>query len=79
MSPSTKSVLKRNQGRVRLLGAHGHATKETIRGKFSENGESFVGVWLSGLTQTTYFGDPRYRFDLPPSACNAHVRLEQQY
>lgn len=58
MSPSVKSVLKKNQGRVRLLEAHDHATKETIRLTFSDNGESFNGIWLSGLTQTTYLGIP---------------------
>ncbi|OGM48251.1 putative phosphoenolpyruvate phosphomutase [Aspergillus bombycis] len=58
MSPSIKSVLKKNQGRVRLLEAHDHATKETIRGTFSQDGESFDGIWLSGLTQTTYLGIP---------------------
>ncbi|KAE8327741.1 phosphoenolpyruvate phosphomutase-domain-containing protein [Aspergillus sergii] len=58
MSPSIKSILKKNQGRVRLLEAHDHATKETIRGTFSEDGKSFDGIWLSGLTQTTYLGIP---------------------
>ncbi|KAB8223430.1 phosphoenolpyruvate phosphomutase-domain-containing protein [Aspergillus novoparasiticus] len=58
MSPSIKSLLTKNQGRVRLLEAHDHATKETVRGTFSENGESFDGIWLSGLTQTTYLGIP---------------------
>jgi phosphoenolpyruvate phosphomutase len=58
MSPSIKSILKKTQGRVRLLEAHDHATKETIRLTFNDNGESFDGIWLSGLTQTTYLGIP---------------------
>ncbi|EED17633.1 phosphoenolpyruvate phosphomutase, putative [Talaromyces stipitatus ATCC 10500] len=58
MSQSIKSVLKKNQDRVRLLEAHDHATKEAVRLTFSDNGESFDGIWLSGLTQTTYLGIP---------------------
>ena len=58
MSNSFKALLERDQGRVRILEAHDSDSVEVIRHGISNNQQSFGGVWISGLTQTTYLGPP---------------------
>lgn len=58
MSISVKSLLAKNSGRIRLLEAHDRASKEVIRRTVNQDGESFHGFWISGLTQTTQLGIP---------------------
>ena len=58
MSISVKSMLASTDGRVRLLEAHDVSSVEAIRRVVGHDGQSFHGVWMSGLTQTTYLGIP---------------------
>ncbi|KAL8704392.1 MAG: hypothetical protein Q9201_002461 [Fulgogasparrea decipioides] len=58
MSVSVRSVLAQNDQRIRLLEAHDHNSIEAIRDGISNDGQSFQGIWISGLTQTTYLGLP---------------------
>ncbi|KAL8738082.1 MAG: hypothetical protein Q9181_001068 [Wetmoreana brouardii] len=58
MSVSIRSVLAQNNGRIRLLEAHDRNSIEAIRDGISNDGQSFQGIWISGLTQTTYLGLP---------------------
>jgi phosphoenolpyruvate phosphomutase len=58
MSASIRSLLAQNNGKIRLLEAHDRNSRETIRKVVGNDGQSFQGVWISGLTQTTYLGVP---------------------
>ena len=57
-SESVRSMLWKNNGRVRFLEAHDRNSREIIRNVVGDDGQSFHGVWISGLTQTTYLGVP---------------------
>jgi 2-methylisocitrate lyase-like PEP mutase family enzyme len=58
MSTSVRSLLAQNSGRIRLLEAHDRNSREIIRNVVNEDGQGFHGIWISGLTQTTYLGVP---------------------
>ena len=58
MSASVRSLLAENNGAIRLLEAHDRLSTELIRKNVGDDGQSFQGVWISGLTQTTYLGIP---------------------
>lgn len=58
MSASIISLLEQNDGKIRLLEAHDRNSSEIIRNVVADDGQSFHGVWISGLTQTTYLGVP---------------------
>ena len=55
---SVRSVLANNNGRIRLLEAHDPDSIEVVRRAYGKDGQTFHGVWMSGLTQSTYFGLP---------------------
>ncbi|KAJ5293170.1 catabolic 3-dehydroquinase [Penicillium atrosanguineum] len=57
MYTSIKSFLAQ-KGPVRLLESHDQFSTELIRDTVGESGQSFQGVWISGLTQTTHLGIP---------------------
>ncbi|KAI9771599.1 MAG: hypothetical protein M1840_001814 [Geoglossum simile] len=58
MSASVRSLLAQNNGKIRLLEAHDHNSREIIRQVVGDDGQRFQGVWISGLTQTTSLGIP---------------------
>jgi phosphoenolpyruvate phosphomutase len=58
MPASIRSLLAHNNGNIRVLEAHDHNSREIIRKVVSDDGQSFQGVWISGLTQTTCLGFP---------------------
>ncbi|UNI13679.1 hypothetical protein JDV02_000401 [Purpureocillium takamizusanense] len=58
MSSSVKSALAQNRAKVRLVEAHDPSSIDLVRTTIGSDGESFHGVWVSGLTQTTYLGIP---------------------
>ncbi|KID91615.1 Pyruvate/Phosphoenolpyruvate kinase [Metarhizium guizhouense ARSEF 977] len=58
MATLLRSVLAQNSGQVRLCEAHDRASTELVRDAVADNGQSFDGVWISGLTQTTMLGVP---------------------
>jgi len=55
---SIRSLLGQNNGKLRLLEAHDRNSRETVRNAVGDDGQSFQGVWISGLTQSTYLGVP---------------------
>ncbi|KAJ5266692.1 hypothetical protein N7478_009500 [Penicillium angulare] len=57
MSMSVRSALKQHNGVIRLIETHDPFSTEVIRNT-GEDEPSFEGVWISGLTQTTYLGIP---------------------
>lgn len=57
-STSIRLALARNNGQLRLCEVHDRASTELVRDSTAENGGSFDGVWISGLTQTTVLGIP---------------------
>ncbi|KAJ5094565.1 hypothetical protein N7456_010426 [Penicillium angulare] len=57
MPMSVRSALKQNNGVIRLIESHDRFSTEVIRNA-GEEIPSFEGVWISGLTQTTYLGIP---------------------
>ncbi|KAJ5618423.1 hypothetical protein N7528_007066 [Penicillium herquei] len=57
MSVSVRSALKQNNGVIRLLEAHDPTSSDIVR-NFHVQGTGFEGLWISGLTQTTYLGLP---------------------
>ncbi|KAK4083356.1 hypothetical protein Purlil1_10767 [Purpureocillium lilacinum] len=58
MFSSVRSSLAQNRGKVRLVEAHDHASSDLVRKTVGNHGETFQGIWISGLTQTTYLGIP---------------------
>jgi phosphoenolpyruvate phosphomutase len=58
MSASIRSLLGQNNGKVHLLEAHDFNSRDVVRNAVGDDGQSFQGVWISGLTQTTYLGVP---------------------
>ncbi|KAJ3484180.1 hypothetical protein NLG97_g7120 [Lecanicillium saksenae] len=55
---SISAALARNNGQLRLCETHDRASTELVRDIVTEQGDSFDGVWISGLTQTTVLGVP---------------------
>ena len=58
MSASIRSMLRHANGKIRLLEAHDHISREIVRNVVGDDGQRFHGIWMSGLTQTTYLGVP---------------------
>ncbi|KAH8702302.1 putative phosphoenolpyruvate phosphomutase [Talaromyces proteolyticus] len=58
MSASIRSLLAQEKGRIRLLEAHDELSREIVRNGIGDDGQTFHGTWISGLTQTTYLGIP---------------------
>lgn len=58
MSTSVKNSLLQTDGAIRLLEAHDRFSAEVTRNVMGEQGQVFQGLWISGLTQTTYLGVP---------------------
>ncbi|KAJ5928917.1 hypothetical protein N7466_007873 [Penicillium verhagenii] len=57
MSVSIRSALRQHNGVIRLIEAHDGFSTEVIRNAGGDD-HYFEGVWISGLTQTTYLGVP---------------------
>lgn len=58
MSVSIRSLLAQNNGQIRLCEAHDLSSREIIRHTVGDNGQSFHGIWIGGLCQTTHLGIP---------------------
>ncbi|KAI9703364.1 MAG: hypothetical protein M1836_007932 [Candelina mexicana] len=58
MSASIQSLLAQCDRRIRLLEAHDCDSFQIISNAVGSDGQRFQGVWISGLTQTTYLGIP---------------------
>ncbi|KAK6712349.1 hypothetical protein SNK03_006757 [Fusarium graminearum] len=58
MSTTFRKVLSKNNGPIRICEVHDRASTELVRDSVANNGQSFDGVWISGLTQTTILGLP---------------------
>ncbi|KAJ6446937.1 transcriptional regulator [Purpureocillium lavendulum] len=58
MSISVRSSLAHERGRLRLMEAHDQASCDLVRHSVNNDGHAFQGIWISGLTQTTYLGIP---------------------
>ncbi|KAI1811228.1 phosphoenolpyruvate phosphomutase-domain-containing protein [Poronia punctata] len=58
MASHLRSVLASNNGQLRLCEVHDRASIELVRAATADDGSGFEGVWVSGLTQTTYLGIP---------------------
>lgn len=58
MATSFSTVLAQNNGQVRICEVHDRVSTELVRDCQAENGQTFDGVWISGLTQTTHLGIP---------------------
>ena len=58
MSTSIRSVLAQNNGQAYLCETHDHSSTEIIGTTVGDNGQTFDGLWYSGLCQTTYLGIP---------------------
>jgi phosphoenolpyruvate phosphomutase len=54
---SVRTALRKSSGAIRLLEAHDRSSTKVIRESNSKK-ECFEGIWISGLTQTTYLGIP---------------------
>lgn len=57
-SSSMRSLLAQNNGRVLLCETHDRISTEIIRNTVGKSGQTFDGIWYSGLCQTTYLGIP---------------------
>jgi phosphoenolpyruvate phosphomutase len=57
MSITIKSLLAQKK-QVLLCETHDSSSTEIIRNVTGDGGQSFDGLWISGLTQTTYLGVP---------------------
>lgn len=55
---SIRAALKSGDGQLRLCETHDRASTELVRDTVTDRGGSFDGVWISGLTQTTFLGVP---------------------
>ncbi|KAJ5965582.1 hypothetical protein N7481_012296 [Penicillium waksmanii] len=55
---SVRSALRKSSGAIRLLEAHDRPSTKVIRDSNGGQKEGFEGIWISGLTQTTYLGIP---------------------
>jgi phosphoenolpyruvate phosphomutase len=55
---SVRSALRKSNGAIRLLEAHDRSSTKAIRDTNCTDGAYFEGIWISGLTQTTYLGIP---------------------
>ena len=56
MATTFRQVLAKNNGQVRICEVHDRASTELVRSSVADNDQSFDGVWISGLTQTTILG-----------------------
>jgi len=56
MAALLRALLTQINSVVRLCEVHDRASIELVRSSTAPSGESFDGVWVSGLTQTTSFG-----------------------
>lgn len=81
MYTSIKPFLAQKGQAVRLLESHDRFSTELIRDTVGERGQSFQGVWISGLTQTTHLGipdteiiSPLRRAILEAGSIKAHVK-----
>ncbi|KAJ5396779.1 phosphoenolpyruvate phosphomutase protein [Penicillium cosmopolitanum] len=54
---SVRSALHKSSGAIRLLEAHDRSSTKVIRER-NNSKDCFEGIWISGLTQTTYLGIP---------------------
>ncbi|OTB00681.1 hypothetical protein M426DRAFT_15167 [Hypoxylon sp. CI-4A] len=57
-SSSVRSLLTQNNGRITLCETHDRISTEIIRNTVGKKGQTFDGIWYSGLCQTTYLGIP---------------------
>lgn len=57
-SESVRSLLVQNKGRITLCETHDRTSTEIIRNAVGRDGQTFDGIWYSGLCQTTYLGIP---------------------
>lgn len=55
---SVQSALRKSNGAIRLLEAHDLFSTKIVRETSWTKDEAFEGIWISGLTQTTYLGIP---------------------
>ena len=58
MSPSIRSLLTQNNNQLTLCETHDHSSTAAIRNTAGDHGQTFDGLWYSGLTQSTYLGLP---------------------
>lgn len=58
MSPSIRSLLAQNNGQICLCETHDRSSTEVIRKTVGDHGQTFHGLWYSGLCQTTNLGIP---------------------
>ncbi|KAM4055025.1 phosphoenolpyruvate phosphomutase domain-containing protein [Hirsutella rhossiliensis] len=58
MPISVRSALAQGNGRIHLLEAHDRNSEDIVRSAVGADNQAFHGVWISGLTQTTYLGIP---------------------
>jgi phosphoenolpyruvate phosphomutase len=57
-SSSVRSLLAQKNGRISLCETHDRTSTEIIRNAVGKDGQTFDGIWYSGLCQTTYLGIP---------------------
>ena len=57
-SSSVRALLSERNGRLSLCETHDHNSTEIIRNTVGKDGQTFDGIWYSGLCQTTYLGIP---------------------
>ncbi|KAJ5659933.1 hypothetical protein N7507_006384 [Penicillium longicatenatum] len=57
-SSSVRVLLSQNNGRLLLCETHDRTSTEIIRNTIGKDGQTFDGIWYSGLCQTTYLGIP---------------------
>jgi len=57
-SSSVRSLLAQKNGRITLCETHDRTSTEIIRNAVGKDGQTFDGIWYSGLCQTTYLGIP---------------------
>ncbi|CAD6593833.1 MAG: hypothetical protein ASARMPRED_008112 [Alectoria sarmentosa] len=76
---SVRSMLANNNGRIRLLEAHDPDSIEVVRRVSSKDGQSFHGVWMSGLTQSTYLGLPDTELISPLERSHSMTTLDNAF
>ncbi|KAI1486537.1 phosphoenolpyruvate phosphomutase-domain-containing protein [Biscogniauxia mediterranea] len=57
-SSSVRTLLAQTNGRISLCETHDRTSTEIIRNAVGKDGQTFDGIWYSGLCQTTYLGIP---------------------
>ena len=76
---SVRSMLANNNGRIHLLEAHDPDSIEVVRRVSSKDGQSFHGVWMSGLTQSTYLGLPDTELISPLERSHSMTSLDNAF